>query len=141
VFDACKDELAEATTFAHPVETKRVCLYTDASQDYWSAIATQVPRQDLDLPRASQRHEPLAFLSGVFKGAMRRRAIVEKEAYAIIASCTRLDWLLHRPDGFSLFTDHHNLIYVFHPHGHNLSLSAHTAAKLTRWAIRMASYR
>jgi hypothetical protein len=71
---------------------------------------------------------------------MRRWAIVEKEAYAIVISCERLDCLLQRPDGFSLYPDHHNLLYVFNPYGRNPSVSAHTAAKLIRWALRHSSY-
>jgi RNase H-like domain found in reverse transcriptase len=71
-FKSCQTALAQATTLAHPASDKRVCLYTDASQDFWSAIATQVPPSDLDLPLADQRHEPLAFLSGSFTGALRR---------------------------------------------------------------------
>jgi hypothetical protein len=141
VFKSCQTALAHATTLAHPSTDKRVCLYTDASQDFWSAIATQVPPSDLDLPSDGQRHEPLAFLSGSFTGAMSRWPIIEKEAYAIIASCNRLEWLLQRSDGFSLFTDHHNLLYVFNPNGTHGSHSAHSAAKLIRWALRLSSYR
>ena len=72
---------------------------------------------------------------------MSRWTIIEKEAYAIIASCNRLEWLLQRSDGFSLFTDHHNLLYVFNPNGTHGSHSAHSAAKLIRWALRLSSYR
>jgi RNase H-like domain found in reverse transcriptase/Reverse transcriptase (RNA-dependent DNA polymerase)/Integrase core domain/Integrase zinc binding domain len=141
VFKSCQTALAHATTLAHPSSAKRLCLYTDASQDFWSAIATQVPPSDLDLPLDQQRHEPLAFLSGGFNGAMSRWPIIEKEAYAIIASCTRLDWLLQCADGFSLFTDHHNLLYIFNPAGTHGVTSAHSAAKLIRWALRLSSYR
>jgi RNase H-like domain found in reverse transcriptase len=91
------------------------CLYTDASNDFWSSITTQVRPEDLDLPHADQRHEPLAFLSGSFVTTMRRWSVIEKEAYAVLASCERLDWLLLPegcPEGFSLFTDHNNLVYV-----------------------------
>jgi hypothetical protein len=72
---------------------------------------------------------------------MRQWPIIEKEAYVIIASCGRLDWLLQRSDGFSLFTDRHNLLYVFNPYGQHGSQSAHSAAKLIRWALRLSSYR
>ena len=140
-FEKCQNALANATTLAHPSPEKRICLYTDASQDFWSSIATQVLPEDLDLPPEQQRHEPLAFLSGSFTGSMRRWPIIEKEAYAIIASCDRLDWLLQRTDGFSLFTDHHNLLYVFNPHGYHGSPSAHSAAKLIRWALKLSTYR
>jgi RNase H-like domain found in reverse transcriptase len=140
-FASCQTALAQATTLAHPDQAKRAFLYTDASQDFWSSITTQVPPADLDLSRSEQRHEPLAFLSGSFTVAMHRWPIIEKEAFAIIASCDRLDWLLQRSDGFFLFTDHHNLLYVFNPNGHPGSQSAHSAAKLIRWALRLSSYR
>jgi hypothetical protein len=41
-----------------------------------------------------QNHQPLAFLSGAFKSASLRRSTTEKEAYAIVASCKRQDYLL-----------------------------------------------
>jgi RNase H-like domain found in reverse transcriptase len=72
VLAACKESLLHAATLAHPSPDRRLCLYTDASQDYWSSMATQVPPADLELPRSEQRHEPLAFPSGSFTGAMRR---------------------------------------------------------------------
>jgi hypothetical protein len=75
----------------HSVDHSRVPPLYDASQDYWSAIATQVPPADLDLPQEDQRHEPLAFVSDPFTGTKRRWPIIEKEAYAIVASCERLD--------------------------------------------------
>jgi hypothetical protein len=97
--------------------------------------------EHLDRPTSEQYHEPLAFLSGKFTGSSSRWPIIEKEAYAIMAACDRLSWLLHRPDGFSIFTDHHNLTYIFNPYGHNPGLSSHTAAKLLRWALKLSSYR
>ncbi|GMF57839.1 unnamed protein product [Phytophthora fragariaefolia] len=39
-------------------------LYTDASQDHWGAILTQLEPGELALPLAEQKHQPLAFLSG-----------------------------------------------------------------------------
>jgi hypothetical protein len=72
---------------------------------------------------------------------MRRWPIIEKEAYAVVASCDRLDWLLQGSAGFSLFTDHHNLLYVFNPNGQHGATSAHSAAKLIRWALKLSTYR
>jgi hypothetical protein len=130
----------KAVTLAHPLPNRRICVYSDASSLFWSAVITQVPPEHLDLPPADQHHEPLAFLSGKFTGASSRWPIIEKEAYAILAACDRLTWLLQRPEGFSIFTDHHNLTYIFNPYGHNPGISSHTAAKLIRWALKMSSY-
>lgn len=60
-FQQCKHALAESVTLAHRDETKRLCLYTDASDLFWSAIMTQVPHEDLSLPHAEQRHAPWLF--------------------------------------------------------------------------------
>jgi RNase H-like domain found in reverse transcriptase len=104
-------------------------------------VITQVPPDDLDLPAAQQRHDPLAFLSGRFSGASKRWPIIEKEVFAIITSCDRLDWLLHCPAGFSLFTDHNNLTYVVNPHRLTPGISSHTASKLTRWALKISAFK
>jgi RNase H-like domain found in reverse transcriptase len=82
---------------AHPSDEKRPCLHTDASDQFWSAVVKQVPPEDLDLPAADQRHEPLVFLSGRFTGTSTRWPVIEKEAFAIIRLCDRMDWLLHCP--------------------------------------------
>ncbi|KAH9109965.1 hypothetical protein AeMF1_015085 [Aphanomyces euteiches] len=117
-----------------------VCLYTDASEGYWGALATQVPHEDLAKPVGEQRHEPLAFLSGAFRGASYRWPIVEKEAFAVVESCKRLEYLLIRPDGFRLFTDHLNLVYMFNPYGTSPNMAKYQAHKLQRWALTMSTF-
>jgi hypothetical protein len=57
-----------------------------------------------------------------------------------VVSFERFDWLLQRPDGFSLFTDQNKLVYVFHPYGRDPTIGAHTAAKLIRCALRLSTY-
>jgi hypothetical protein len=51
-----------------------------------------------------------------------------------------MNWLLLRSDGFSMFTDHQNLIYVFNPHRYPSGISVHSAAKLIRWALKLPAY-
>ncbi|KAH9088946.1 hypothetical protein LEN26_019336 [Aphanomyces euteiches] len=117
-----------------------VCVFTDASDKFWGAVATQIPSEDLSLPLEDQRHEPLAFLSGTFTGASQRWPIVEKEAYAVVESCKRLDYLVVRPGGFRLFTDHRNLVYMFNPRGSNSGVAKYQADKLQRWALVMSTF-
>jgi Reverse transcriptase (RNA-dependent DNA polymerase)/RNase H-like domain found in reverse transcriptase len=62
----------------HPSLDKRLCLYTDASLEFWSSVITQVPPADLDCPAVDERHKPLAFLSGKFTRPMRCWPIIEK---------------------------------------------------------------
>ena len=57
-------------------------MFTDASSRYWAIIITQIPQSDLTLPFKHQRHEPLAFVSGAFKGASMNWSVPE-EAFPI----------------------------------------------------------
>jgi hypothetical protein len=61
---------------------------------------------NVDKPVEDQEHAPFMFVSGTFTGAASRWAIAEKEAYAIVETLRRGDYLLHRPEGFDLYTDH-----------------------------------
>ncbi len=65
----------------------------------------------------------------------------EQEAFAIVESVTRLDYVLLRPEGFFLFTDHKNLIYIFDPVGSNPKIAKHVANKVERWAMKLAAFR
>jgi RNase H-like domain found in reverse transcriptase/Reverse transcriptase (RNA-dependent DNA polymerase) len=112
-FQQCKGALAAAATRAHPRDEMRFCVFTDASQTFWSAVVTQVPPRDLDKPLADQQHEPLAFISGALKGASSRWPFVEKEASAIVETTDRLDYFLLHPNGFSLFCDHRNFSNIY----------------------------
>ena len=80
---------------------------------FWGAVLTQIPPGQEDRPVAEQAHDALAFLSEAFKGVGLRWSSIEKEAFAIVVACKRLDYLLHCPGGFLIYTDHRNLKYVF----------------------------
>jgi len=133
--------LKSSITLAHPNPDYAFCVFTDASQGYWAAVITQVPPEDLKLPFEQQQHAPLAFLSGAFKGAASRWAIVEKEAFPIVEVCSKYAWLLLQPHGFHLFTDHRNLIYIFDPLGSRPTLPKHIADRLSRWALHLLGFR
>ncbi|OWZ04351.1 hypothetical protein PHMEG_00023761 [Phytophthora megakarya] len=96
---------------------------------------------DVGLPVHEQRHQPLAFLSGSFVGSMSRWSTIDKEAFAIVISCKRLMYLLLRPRGFRIFTDHRNLQYVFDPLAVNSSLGRHQVDRLQRWAMTLTAFR
>uniref|UniRef100_H3GQQ9 Reverse transcriptase/retrotransposon-derived protein RNase H-like domain-containing protein n=1 Tax=Phytophthora ramorum TaxID=164328 RepID=H3GQQ9_PHYRM len=65
---------------AYPSPTADVCLYTDAGQDFWGAVVTQLEPHEVSLPLDKQNHRPLTFLSGRFVGAVVRWSTIEKEA-------------------------------------------------------------
>ncbi|KAJ8539125.1 hypothetical protein ON010_g12746 [Phytophthora cinnamomi] len=135
LFERCKSALGNALELAHPDPAKRLCVFTDASEDHWGAAVTQIQQDQQLRPLSEQEHEPLMMLSGTFLGSAKRWAILEKEAFAIVETCRRADYLLHRSDGFALFTDHRNLRYIFYPHGVSNTVPKYTADNLHRWSL------
>jgi RNase H-like domain found in reverse transcriptase len=78
-----EDNLTLMTT-AHPDPSKRVCVFTDASDAFYSGMITHVPEHHLDLPVHEQKHQPLVLTSGRFGGSLERWTIPEKESFAVI---------------------------------------------------------
>ena len=139
--EALKKALLAMVPLAHPKDNMEVCVYTDASQDHWGAIVTQVVPGELSKPLKDQNHQPLAFLSGSFKGSSSRWPIVEKEAFAIVETCKRLEYLLLRENGFHLYTDHRNLQYIFKPTSDAGTMARYQADKLQRWSMVLRMFR
>ncbi|ETO73131.1 hypothetical protein F444_10899 [Phytophthora nicotianae P1976] len=61
------------------------------------------------------QHELLVCKSGKFDVTARRWSIIEKEAFPIVWASRNLTYLLVRGNGFRLYCDHKNLVYVFAP--------------------------
>lgn len=80
----CKVALQNSVQLAHPDPDKRLSVYTDASDEHWGAMITQISRDQAVRPLSEQDHQPLMMLGGSFSGAAKRWAIVEKEAYATV---------------------------------------------------------
>jgi RNase H-like domain found in reverse transcriptase/Integrase zinc binding domain len=135
-----KGALDRVVELAHPDPERRICVFADASENHWGAVITQVPLEQLKAPLEIQEHQPLMFLSGTISGAAQRWAIVEKEAYAIVETLVRADYLLHPVAGFDLFTDHRNLKYIFSPTAVVATVPRYTAQKLERWALLLMGY-
>ena len=140
-FKVVKEALRNAVTLAHPDPEKILCLFTDASETNWAGTLTQIPKIHLDEDFENQHHDPLAFLSGSYKKSSFHWSTLEKEAFAIVTSVTRLDYMLMRPEGLILFTDHKNLTFIFHPVIVNLRIAKHTANKIERWAMQLSAFR
>lgn len=135
-----KNHLAHAVSLAHPKDNRDLCLFTDASDAHWAAVLTQVEKTQFSLAVVEQDHEPLAFLSGFFKGHAARWSIVEKEAFAVVEAMSRLDFMMALRE-VHVFTDHANLTYIFDPYGNHPGINRQVANKLIRWALRLSSYR
>ncbi|MEM7504931.1 MAG: RNase H-like domain-containing protein [Pseudomonadota bacterium] len=117
-----------------------VCVYTDASDALWAGVVTQLPPDQLDLPREQQQHEPLAFVGAEFKGAQRSWTTFEKEAYAIYRTFYKLDYLMFSSTDTRVFTDHSNLLFVFAPTAIEPTLGRHVVCKVQRWALFLSRF-
>jgi RNase H-like domain found in reverse transcriptase len=99
----------ESMTLDFPDSDKRICVLTDASYCCYAGLVTQIDEEQLDPPLEDQDHQPLAFLSGEFKGLQQRWPVPEKEVFAIVDAVTKVDYLLLSHDEFSILSDHLNL--------------------------------
>lgn len=133
-------QLSAATKLSHPKSGYDICLFTDASDNYWASILTQVPSDQRRRPIEEQEHEPLCFLSSAFTKASLNWSVPEKEGFAIVQSMCRLDYIICGRT-VSIYTDHANLVYLFDPYGRNPCIARHTASKLMRWALKLSAFR
>ncbi|OWY94953.1 hypothetical protein PHMEG_00035180 [Phytophthora megakarya] len=114
-FDQLKDKLENSASLAFPQPDSIMCLITHVSEVGFGIIVIQVRHWQDGKPVEKQQRELLVCVSGTFTGSKRNWSVIEKEVYPIICACDQLSHLLLRPQGFRLFCDHHNLIYVFAP--------------------------
>lgn len=59
-----------------------------------------------------------------------------KEAYAVMGTVERMHWLLATSDGFDVYNDPQNLIFLFDPLGVDLKFSQTSLPKILRLAVR-----
>jgi len=67
--------------------------------------------------------------------------VIEKEAVPIAEAVERLRHLLLRDEGFRLFIDHRNLIYVFDPILRDNDFKKQAVDKLCRWASKLFAFK
>jgi RNase H-like domain found in reverse transcriptase len=122
--------IMESMTLAFPDPDKRICVLTYASDRFYAGLVTQIDEEQLDLPMKEQDHQPLAFLSGEFKGAQLRWTVPEKEGFAIVDTVTKVEYLLLSHDEFSILSDHLNLTYIYNLLSADPTLARHVVHKL-----------
>jgi len=147
-FMQSKKMLKDAVCTSHYKQdgTMHLNLFCDASQDSWGCMLSQCPIEDIEKPVLSQRHEPLAFLSGVFRKASSRWSIVSKEAASILFSVRSLKSTLLNSagsgapgGGFTIWTDHANLSFIMAPSATRQRAARSTMDRLERWSWEIAS--
>lgn len=137
MYDKVKESLLKCATLVFPKEST-MCLLTDASGVGRSGVVTQVANWNKERPVQEQTHELLVCLSGTFTGSQKNWSVIEKEAFLIICACDKSSYLLLRPNGFQLYCDHRNLIYVFAPGN---EVKKHIREKLLSWATKLMEYK
>jgi hypothetical protein len=93
-FKDLQADIMDSMMLAFSDPGKRICVLTNASDRFYAGLVTQKDEEQLDLPMEEQDHQPLAFLSGEFKGAQLRWTVQEKEGFAIVDTVTKVDYLL-----------------------------------------------
>ena len=137
-FAKSKQLLENCIVASHYDPAKRLCVFPDASDKHWGLFITQVPKEDLSLPFDEQRHSPLLMMSGSFKSGAKNWHIKEKEAYPILVALEKSRDILRNPDGFSLFTDHKNLVFILD--SDRRQVFKHADDRLSRWAMTLMSF-
>ena len=108
-WDALLGVLREAVKLAFPERGWKVLMFPHVSDLFWGSFFTQVSPADFASETTVEEwhHEPLGFLSGVFKGSQLRLPPVEKEDLAIVRTFQRLDYLLWGE--VNVYCDHCNM--------------------------------
>jgi RNase H-like domain found in reverse transcriptase len=70
--------IMDSMTLAFPDPDKKICVLTDAWDRFYAGLVTQIDEEQLGLPIEEQDNQPLACLSGEFKGAQLRWTVPEK---------------------------------------------------------------
>jgi hypothetical protein len=130
----------QSMTLAFPDPDKRICVLTNASDRFYAGLVTQIHKEQLDLPMEEKDHQPLASLSGEFKGAQLRWTVPEKKGFANVDTVTKVNCLLPSHDKFSILSDHLKLTYIYNPVFAVPTLARHIIHKLQRWALHMSVF-
>lgn len=139
-FRDLQNMLQKAVKLSYPKLGMAICVYSDASERFWSGIGTQNRPEQLDLPIEEEQHEPLAFVGSEFKNEELGRSTFEKECYAIFQTFEKLDYLLLGSKPAHFYTDHRTLMSVFAPLALEPTLRRHIVSKVQRWTLFLSRF-
>ena len=139
-FIILQDTLRRAVELSYPDPEMETCVFTDASDRYWSAVVTQCAPKEIKKPVTEQTHKPLAFLGSQFKNSELSWTTFEKEGFAIFQTFTKLDYLLMSGKPPHVYTDHRNLLFIFAPLTLEPALGRHVVSKVQRWALYLSRF-
>lgn len=133
-------ELENIIKIAHRNCNKALCIYTDASDEFWAAVVTQCPREDVNEEIENQNHERLSFLKGSFKRHEHNWSTFEKEPHSIYQVFLKMGYMLLVEDMIHIYTDHRNLLFVFNPFALNNTISRDVISKVQRWGLYLSRF-
>lgn len=139
-FTDLQNALKRSVKLTFPKADKATCVFTDASDQFWAGVVTQIPPEQLGREPVQQEHQPLAFIGGQFSGAQLNWTTYEKEAYAIVKVFDKMDYALWGTANVHVFTDHRNLLFVFAPLALRPSAPRYVLSKVHRWAIHLSRF-
>ncbi len=139
-FVSLQNSLCNAVRLSYQDPDWVTCLFTDASDKYWSAIITPTSRADSTKPLELQQHRPLAFLGSAFRGAQLQWSTFEKEGFSIFSAFEKCDYLMMGENPVRVFMDHRNLRFVFAPTVLEPALGRHIVSKVQRWALFLSRF-
>ena len=139
-FNSIISAIVNSTKLAHPDPDWHTCVFTDASATGWAGVITQRHPDDSDLPILDQRHRPLAFYSGAFRGAQLNYAILDQEAYGVIATLDKGAYLLLGRPRFTMYVDNQVLSFIFSSNPATAASNRQIADRLARWVVRLRAY-
>ena len=122
-FQTLKNILMSDTVLAFPDVTKKMALFTDASDTCIGACLTQ--------PDEDGYFRPVYFLSHKLSNTMTRWSVTEKELYAIIYSLQKLRHIVYGTN-LDIYTDHRPIVH--------LESSKLMNTKLQRWSLILNDY-
>ena len=140
-FQAVKEALADAVTTAYFDPDKKLCVFADASDEYWCIMLTLCEPGVEKLPWEEQtrRHQLLALESGRFRHAQLRWHTVDKEGFSFgVKLRDYAHWILGSRHVTALFTDHRNLLAFFADEARPVSCTKPNRDRLTRWGLQLA---
>lgn len=139
-FKGLKDMLSDTMVLSYPQEADEIWVFTDASDSGFGVVVTYTKPIDAHKPVLERVHYAAGFNSGVFNPTQRRWSVVERELFAIMVGVERFRFILHRPQGFNLLTDHRNLIDIL-SNGVAADAKRFMADKIERWRLKLSSYK
>ena len=128
-FDLLKETLCGEPILKYADTSKPYTLYTDASKFSWAGVLTQSHTTVID--GKSTTTDPVAFVSGLFRGSQLNWATLMKEAFAIYMSVKKLSFNL--TDATILLRSDHKPLEKF--------LQKNTLnSKVNNWAMELEAF-